>query len=136
MQAAGTQLRYREFRDTQSTWPMDARAALFVLEAGGADEFYIERRESDRATCHVEATGCSADDPAQLAEFILYLRDIDPLHAGFVTSQSLPLGHHVQVNFTLDDRRYQLTGTIGRSRPFMEGWSEGVVNFDHEIAIS
>jgi len=135
MQTLPAPLRYREFRDTQTAWPMDARAAMFVLEASGSSEQYYDRRDSDRTPCHVEATGCSADDPTQLAQFILYVRDIDALHMGFATAQNLPLGSHVQVNLTLNDRSFQLTGTIGRCRHFMEGWFEGVVHFDKEAPI-
>jgi hypothetical protein len=135
MQTFPAQLRYREFRDTQSAWPMDARAAMFVLEANGSAEQYFDRRESDRTPCHVDATACSAAEPAQLAEFILYTRDIDALNLGFVTAQNLAIGSHVQVNLTLDERKVQLTGTIARCRYFMEGWFEGVVQFDREVAI-
>jgi len=135
MQTLPAQLRYREFRDTQTSWPMDARAALFVLEAGGPTEQYFDRREFDRTPCHVEATACSADDPASLAHLILYTRDINTMSLGFVIAQNLPVGSHVQVNLTLNDRPVQLIGTIGRSRLFMEGWFEGVLHFDQEAAI-
>jgi hypothetical protein len=135
MQTLPAPLRYREFRDTQTSWPMDARAALFVLEAGGSADQYFDRRDMERTPCHVEATACSADDPASLGQFILYTHDINTLHLGFVTVQNLPLGSHVQVNLTLDDRQVQLTGTIGRCRYFMEGWFEGVIHFDREVAI-
>jgi hypothetical protein len=135
MQTLPAPLRYREFRDMQTSWPMDARAAMFVLEASGSAEQYFDRRDFDRTPCHVEATACSADDPASLGQFILYTRDINTLHLGFVTAQHLPLGSHVQVNLTLNDRSFQLTGTVGRCRSFMEGWSEGVIHFDREVPI-
>ncbi len=135
MQTLSAPLRYHEFRDTQTAWPMDARTALFVLEAGGSTEQYFDRRDSDRTPCHVEATACSADDPAQLGQFILYTHDIDSLHLGFVAAQNLAVGSHVQVNLTLNDQSFQLTGTIGRCRHFMEGWFEGVIHFDCEAPI-
>ncbi|HTL28428.1 MAG TPA: hypothetical protein VL282_04385 [Tepidisphaeraceae bacterium] len=136
MQMLHSQIRYHEFRDTQATWPMDARAAIFVLEAGGSSvQQYFERREADRTPCHVEATGCSSDDPTQLALFILYTRDINTLHLGFVTQQGLLVGSHVQVNLTLDSRSIQIHGTVGRCRSFMEGWFEGVIHFDREAPI-
>jgi hypothetical protein len=135
MQTLPAPLRYREFRDTQTAWPMDARAALFVLEANASNENYFDRRDVERAICHVEATGCFADDTAQLASFLLYLRDIDPLHAGFVTSSPLPLNSQVQVNFSIDERPIQAVGTIQRCRPFMEGWYEGVVHLHEQIAL-
>lgn len=121
--------------DRERAWPLDARTAVFVLEAGGfAPEAGVcTPRTEPRYPCRIEATIVSSADPSSLADTIVYVRDANPRHAGILCDRPLPVGSVVWINFAADGEagcEVHAIGTIGRSREFMNGWHEGVVHFE------
>ena len=130
--------------------PLDARLAMFVLEAEAADADDSPRprflRRDKRLSCRFAAALLYArsDAPApadtlsaaSLTESAsVYVRDISPGHAGFVSRHLLP-GDAGQICWLqleqADGTSVTLRGQIERYRPFMDGWHEGVIRFELE----
>lgn len=114
--------------DRERAWPLDARMAMFVLEAGGhAPESMLERHEP-REACRIIATVCG-QDPRSLTHSIVYVRDITPGHMGFICQSELPVGTTLSLNcVTEDGQTVRSACQIRRSRSFMKGWHEGVLH--------
>ena len=79
------------FRNLDRTWPLDARMAMFVLEAGGQDPQFVRERHSPRQACRIIATVCGSD-PRSLAHWIVYIRDMNDGHLGFISQTNLTVG--------------------------------------------
>jgi hypothetical protein len=123
------------FPNTERDWPLEARAATFVLEAAAGDASTLERRNIPRPPCRIEATLSPADDPAALGEVLIYTRDIDRGHLGFICHRELPQGYRVDLHLTIEHAGpLHISATIIRCRQFMEGWYEGVLRFDEPRA--
>jgi hypothetical protein len=113
--------------ERERAWPLDARMAMFVLEAGGSDPQAIQHRTAERVPCRIVGTVCE-DDPTALAHAIVYVRDANDGHLGFICQSDLPVGKILQLNFaTPRGQSFHGPCRIGRSRPFMTGWNEGVL---------
>ena len=113
--------------DRERTWPLDARMAMFVLEAGGQDPQFIRQRQSERHPCRIIATVCGPD-PRSLAHGIIYVRDMNDGHLGFICQNNLPIGERVMVHCATEDgQTVRLECQVWRSRPFMQGWNEGML---------
>jgi hypothetical protein len=118
------------FASTERTWPLEARAATFVLEAAGTHINSLERRGLPRPPCRVVATLCASDEPASLGQTIIYTRDVDETHLGFICHSELPQ-EQMLLHLSLDEiGSLRIPGRIVRCRRFMEGWYEGVLRFD------
>jgi len=116
--------------ERERAWPLDARMAMFVLEAGGADDGATHQRTAQRTPCRIMGTVCE-DDPQALAHAIVYVRDATQKHLGFICQSNLPVGKIVWLNFsTPHGQKVQAPCRIGRSRPFMTGWNEGVLDLE------
>ena len=115
------------FRNLDRTWPLDARMAMFVLEAGGQDPQFIRQRQSERHPRRIIATVCGPD-PRLLAHGIIYVRDMNDGHLGFICQNNLPIGERVMVHCATEDgQTVRLKCQVWRSRPFMQGWNEGML---------
>ena len=113
--------------DRERTWPLDARMAMFVLEAGGQDPQFIRQRQSERHPRRIIATVCGPD-PRLLAHGIIYVRDMNDGHLGFICQNNLPIGERVMVHCATEDgQTVRLECQVWRSRPFMQGWNEGML---------
>lgn len=118
--------------DRERTWPLDARMAMFVLEAGGqpdpVEHAAVERnRSTERQPCRMVGTVCDNRDLHGHA--IVYVRDLADRHIGFICQNSLPVGKTVWLHCSTDDGKTLRTPCqIGRSRQFMSGWNEGVLH--------
>ena len=113
--------------DRERTWPLDARMAMFVLEAGGQDPQFIRHRQSERHVCRMMATVCGPD-PRLLAHWVIYIRDMNDGHLGFISQSNLPIGERVIVHCATEDgQTVRIECQIRRSRPFMQGWNEGML---------
>ena len=88
--------------DRERTWPLDARMAMFVLEAGGQDPQFIRQRQSERHPRRIIATVCGPD-PRLLAHGIIYVRDMNDGHLGFICQNNLPIGERVMVHCATED---------------------------------
>src|SRR5438132_8427221 len=111
--------------ERERAWPLDARMAMFVLEAGGADPQFTRERAAPRQACRIIATLCG-DDPHALAQTIVYVRDMNDGHFGFISQVHLPVGATMSLHCSTDQGGAIRTACeIGRSRPFMTGWNEG-----------
>ncbi len=114
--------------DRERSWPLDARMAMFVLEAGGQDPQVTRDRGSPRQTCRIIATVCGPN-PRSLSHSIVYVRDINDRDMGYICQTPLPVGQTVWLNCSNDDGESIRTPCrIGRSRQFMSGWNEGVLH--------
>ena len=113
--------------DRERAWPLDARMAMFVLEAGGCGPEFIRDRAHPRQACRIMGTVCDSG-PRSLAHSIVYVRDLTPGHMGFICQSDLPVGSTVTLNCTAEEGGLvHAECQIGRSRRFMRGWSEGVL---------
>jgi hypothetical protein len=128
MQALTHRRSHFSAQDRERTWPLDARMAMFVLEAAGHDPETIRERAQERHACRIIATVCGPDRRS-LSHSILYVRDITPGHMGFICQSDLPVGATVSLNCTTEEGQ-NIRGEcrIGRSRQFMQGWNEGVLH--------
>jgi PilZ domain len=116
----------------ERTWPLDARMAMFVLEAGGAGPTFTRHRSVPRHACRIMGTLCN-DDPKSLTHSIVYVRDISDGNLGFISQHNLPIGQTVWLNCTVNEGAPVRTPCrIGRSRAFMKGWHEGVLHLTVE----
>jgi hypothetical protein len=158
--------------DRERSWPLDARLAMFVLEAQASEPFsessedddgadgagdagdaakpnlphQTKRRHDDRHACRFEAAllypapapanslSQTRDDSTIVAlATTAYVRDLSPGHAGFICREPLEAGQVCWLRLDqADGSTVTLRGVVGRCRPFMEGWSEGVVRFATE----
>ena len=117
--------------DRERSWPLDARMAMFVLEAGGQDPQFTRERQSAREACRIIATVCGSD-PRSLAHWIIYIRDMNDGHLGFISQSNLPVGQTLVLHCASEDGQTLRTECrIGRARQFMQGWNEGVLQFGH-----
>ena len=83
--------------------------AMFVLEAGGQDPQFTRERQSAREACRIIATVCGSD-PRSLAHWIIYIRDMNDGHLGFISQSNLPIGQTVVLNCaTCTARSYRVT---------------------------
>jgi hypothetical protein len=113
--------------DRERSWPLDARMAMFVLEAGGQDPQFTRERQSEREPCRIIATVCGPD-PRFLAHWVIYIRDMNDGHLGFICQSNLPIGERVMVHCATEDgQTVRIECQIQRSRPFMQGWIEGAL---------
>src|SRR3954463_5915372 len=100
--------------DRERAWPLDARMAMFVLEAGGQDPQFIHERESERQACRIIATVCG-QDPRSLTHSIVYVRDISDGLLGFICQSSLAVGKTVVLHCVDETgRSHRLPCRIGR----------------------
>src|SRR6476469_6064293 len=114
-------------QDRERAWPLDARMAMFVLEAGGNDPEQPRERNQPRQTCRIIATVTSPDSRS-LTHAILYVRDTTTGHMGFISQSKLPVGSTVWLNCADESgQKLHAECQIGRSRAFMSGWNEGVL---------
>ena len=121
-------------QDRERAWPLDARMAMFVLEAGGQDPQFIRERQSERQPCRIIGTICGLHSRS-LAHAIIYIRDMNDGHLGFICQSNLPVGERVMVHCATEDgQTVRLECRIGRSRSFMQGWNEGVVHVSENEA--
>lgn len=121
--------------DRERAWPLDARMAMFVLEAGGFQPEVIRSRHNDRMPCRNQATLVAASRAGGLTEATIYIRDYNDGHIGFISELELPMDALVWMHLTTDAGEViQTPCRIGRSRPFMAGWYEGVLHLSEERA--
>ena len=113
--------------DRERAWPLDARMAMFVLEAGGQDPQIPRDRSASREPCRIMGTVCDPE-AENLAHAIVYVRDKDPEHLGFICQSKLPVGTTLWLNcLTEDGQPIRTPCHVKRSRSFMTGWHEGVL---------
>jgi hypothetical protein len=106
--------------------------AIFVLEAGGSPPQATRQRLAPRHTCRIVGTICE-DDPSALAHAIIYVRDANEGHLGFICQSNLPVGKTVWLHCsTSQGQSFHASCRIGRSRAFMSGWNEGVLDLSNE----
>jgi len=118
--------------DRERAWPLDARMAMFVLEAGGADPQSTRDRIEPRQPCRIIGT-LRGPDPRSPTHSIVYVRDTAPGYMGFICQSDLPVGSTVWLNCATEDGQSVRTQChIGRSRAFMQGWNEGVLQLSGE----
>jgi len=95
--------------ERERTWPLDARMAMFVLEAGGFHPEITRERTLPRLACRIEATvALSKDesgpaDQSSLADAIIYIRDFNPGHVGYISNCELPTGARVLVDLPVGE---------------------------------
>jgi hypothetical protein len=114
--------------DRERAWPLDARMAMFVLEAGGSGPEFTRDRTEPRQACRLMGTICE-NNPRSLSHAIVYVRDTTPGHMGFICQTTLTVDSKVVLN--CEDAYGETTRIlcrVGRSRPYMKGWSEGVLH--------
>src|SRR3954462_1579121 len=80
--------------DRERTWPLDARMAMFVLEAGGQNPQIVHERHSERQPCRVIGTVCGPN-PRSLMHSIIYIRDMNDGHLGFICQGDMAVGKTV-----------------------------------------
>jgi hypothetical protein len=118
--------------DRERTWPLDARMAMFVLEAGGQPARQLPAvmrdRSLERQPCRIIARVCDGDSTSD-AHTTIYVRDIAQQHIGYISETDLRVGKFIQL-CCVDEagQSFQASCRIGRSRPFMSGWNEGVLH--------
>lgn len=76
----------------EKSWPLDARTAVYSLEVTGKEDIWKSRRHLPRHMCRVEGTVVSGNDPASLADAIVYLRDVNERFVGFISTAPLRKG--------------------------------------------
>ena len=123
--------------DTQRLWPLDARTAMFVLEAGGDDSQVMRERSAERRSCRAHAT-VHRDLQDGSSDRTIYLRDLSHQCVGFISADALKPGEHIRFSFAdaaeLPGRfGTQIGGQVRRSREFMNGWFEGVIELEHPL---
>jgi len=75
------------------------------------------------------------DVPAATQSTTAYVRDVSPGHAGFICRTPLVAGEICWLCLEqADGSPVTLRGIVGRCRPFMDGWCEGVIRFALEPA--
>lgn len=111
----------------ERTWPLDARMAMFVLETGGQDPQVTRDRSAPRHPCRIMGTVVT-DNPKALGQKIVYVRDMNTGHLGFISQNELPVGAKLLLN-CLGDHGVpeRMVCKVSRSRSFMKGWHEGVL---------
>jgi PilZ domain-containing protein len=122
--------------DRERTWPLDPRMAMFVLEAGSLAPELLQQRADERIPCRIDATIASADPRAiEASDTFVYIRDYNDGHVGFICERELAVGSLMWMHLTRDDgERIHLPCRVGRSRHFMTGWHEGVLDLCEEPA--
>jgi len=116
--------------DRERAWPLDARMAMFVLEAGGHGPQFVRDRAEERQSCRIIGTVCDSDR-ASLKHSIVYVRDVTPRHMGFICQSPLPVGTTVWLNCSDENGQSIRTPCrVGRARQFMSGWTEGVLDLE------
>ena len=109
-------------RTDEKSWPLDARTALFSLEVSGNEEIWKNRRHLPRHMCRVEGTVVSGDNPAALADAIVYLRDINERFVGFISSSPLRKGDLYWLNCDRVGVVVHAQMRIIRCNNFMDDW--------------
>src|SRR5436309_1359030 len=85
--------------DQEPSWPLDARMALFVLEAEGQQLESGAAREIDRQRCRVRARVMRVNlGKPQASE--IFIRDLTVSHIGFISNVPLEIGAECEVDFT------------------------------------
>jgi hypothetical protein len=112
--------------DREKTWPLDARVAMFVLEAGLPNP--ANRRRRQRHHMRVAADWGVGES---LSERKLYVRDVNSQYVGFITAQAIEVGTRGTIYLEgTDGVRVAVQAVVSRCRQFMEGWYEGCLEFD------
>lgn len=117
--------------DTERTWSIDARAAMYTLEACGKGDVWKNRRRIPRLAIRVTARLCkdehtiSADDPT------IYLREINDRFCGFITNSKLSRGELMWVDLGKEIPLRALVRVI-RVHPYMDEWHECAAAFTTE----
>ena len=114
-------------QDRERAWPLDARMAMFVLEAAGQDPQPVRDRSAPRQPCRMIAT-LTDQDQRKASHATVYVRDRTPQHMGFICQNELPVGSTVWLDCATDDGQpFRTPCQVARLRPFMSGWNEGVL---------
>ena len=112
----------------ERTWPLDARMAMFVLEAGGQDPQPVRDRSAPREPFRMIAT-LTDRDQRKPSHATVYVRDRTPQHLGFICQNELPVGSTVWLDCASEDgHAFRTPCEVARLRPFMSGWHEGVLH--------
>jgi hypothetical protein len=126
------------FRNLERSWPLDARMAMFVLEAEGALEHEGRTRELERFVCRVGARLKPMND-ARLGMLDVFIRDVSAEHAGFISSHAVDVGASCWIDFVpAEGAPVRTVCTVGRCREFMNGWFEGVIHLQpvHDVQVA
>jgi len=118
--------------DQESDWPLDARMALFVLEAEGRWVEAGVARELDRQRCRVRARVMRVNLGKPHASEI-FIRDLSVTHIGFISSVPLEISAEYEVDFT-QTTPARVTCITRRCRQFTRGWYEGVLTLQQSQA--
>src|SRR5262245_22534841 len=101
------------FVNLEQTWPLDARMAVFLLEAEGDVVPQIYPRELDRFPCRVRARLMRVKD--KMLQFVeVFVRDLSIGHVGFVSSEPLEVGAIYQLDFTPGSKPVHVSCVVGR----------------------
>ena len=114
--------------DSEQTWPLDARMALFLLESEGPPVQQSSQRASERCTCRIQAQVMRASETG-IEHVEIFLRDLSDSHMGFVSNRPLEVGATYELNLhaTGDKLATAARCVVLRSRSFMTDWHEGAL---------
>lgn len=109
-------------------WPRDVDLILSALRAAGHREG--NRRAGHRRPYRVIARlslFCSTSEVPRL----LYIRDCNERHLGFLADQPVPLGYGGTVEFVAPDQQtLSVACVVHRCRECVPGWYEGALHFN------
>ena len=113
------------------TWPAEVDLIISALEAAG--EHHDNRRQYARMPYRIMADLRLFSDPAGIAPWRLYTRDVSARGLGFVTPHRLPLGYGGSVELTTPaGRMVSINCTLTRCRDIGGGFFEGALYFNRE----
>jgi hypothetical protein len=111
--------------------PAEVSIILSALEIGSArivGDLKIDKRRTPRKSHHARAEVRLFSDSQFAGPWIVYTRDIDAGHIGFLSDRWLPLGQSGRVRWK--DFRGEIreaSCTVSRSRETVRNWFEGAL---------
>lgn len=117
--------------DTERTWPIDARAAMYTLEACGKGDVWRNRRRLPRLNIRVSGRLCKDEHATCLDDPVIYVREINDRFCGFITNSKLSKGDLLWVDLG-KDLPFRAMVRVIRVHGFMDEWYECAAAFTTE----